>query len=181
VAAVVRGIVAFLYESPLLDLEVYRLLTILEASPALAEFKGKYTGALGETDRNRVRFVRQWEEPEISRIVVSLAAIIRSAVDANPGAYRVGGGEPDLALERPVGLILPDTTQPRAWQGLEDFREACNKILHADRVELEREQETGALTGELIMEGRYPGKRGKEWRGRLDLREYALTALALTP
>jgi hypothetical protein len=45
--------VAFLYESPLLDLEVYRLLTILEASPALA----KYIGDFGP-DQNRVRFIR---------------------------------------------------------------------------------------------------------------------------
>jgi hypothetical protein len=177
VAASVRGIVAFLYESPLLHLEVYRLLTILEASPALAEFKGTY-----ETDRNHVRFIRDaWEETEISRIVVSLAAIIRSAVDANPGAYRVSGGEPDVALERFVGVILPDTTQPDGWQSLENFREACNKILHADRVELERKQESDALTGWLIMEGRSPGKQGKEWQVRLDLREYALGALRLTP
>jgi hypothetical protein len=42
VAEGVRGIVTFLYETPFLDLEVYRLLTILEASPALAEFEGKY-------------------------------------------------------------------------------------------------------------------------------------------
>jgi hypothetical protein len=109
VAADLRGIVAFLYESPFLDLEV---------SSALAEFKGTYA-----TDQNRVRFIRGLEYPEISRIVVSLAAIIRSATDANRDS--------DLELERPVGVILPDTTRPRAWQSLE-FREACNKILHAD-------------------------------------------------
>lgn len=164
VAADLRGIVAFLYESPFLDLEVYRLLTILEASSALAEFKGTYA-----TDQNRVRFIRGLEYPEISRIVVSLAAIIRSATDTNRDS--------DLELERPVGVILPDTTRPRAWQSLE-FREACNKILHADLVELERKPETDALTGELFLEGRY---RGKDWHARLDLRQYALAALALTP
>jgi hypothetical protein len=174
-----RSIVTFQYETPLLDLEVYRLLTflddlevyrlltILEASPALAEFKGRYA-----SDRNRVRAIREWEFPEISGIVVSLAAIIRSAVDSNPGAYRG-----DLDLERPVGVLMTDTTQTRSWESLE-FREACNKILHADRVELEREPETDTLTGELILEGRY---RGKDWQARLDLREYALGALVLTP
>jgi hypothetical protein len=52
-AAVDWAVVAFLYESPLLDLEVYRLLTILEASPALAKYKGDFG-----PDQNRVRFIR---------------------------------------------------------------------------------------------------------------------------
>lgn len=65
---------AFLYETPFLDLEIYRLIAVLESSPALAEFRGRY-----ETDRNKVEFLRGVEFPEVSRIVVSLAAIIRSA------------------------------------------------------------------------------------------------------
>jgi hypothetical protein len=159
--------VAFLYETPFLDLEVYRLLTILEASPALAEFEGKY-----EPDRNKITFLRGLEFPEISRIVVSLAAIIRSAIDANSRAYAG-----DLELERPVGVLVPDTAQPGVGEGLE-FREACNKVLHADRVDPERKPDTGALTGELILEGRH---KGKDWRAHLNLREYALAALSLTP
>jgi hypothetical protein len=165
---------AFLYESPLLDLEVYRLITILEASSTLAEFEGNY-----ERDRNRITFLRGWESPEISRIVVSMAAIIRSAVDANTGAYS-GYLELELELERPVGVLMPDDAQPHAWEAL-DFREACNKILHADKVELERMPDTKALTGDLDLYGRHPGKKGKKWQAKLDLREYALAALALTP
>jgi hypothetical protein len=71
--------VAFLYESPFLDLEVYRLMTILESSPALADYAGTYEG-----DRNKVEALRGWEYPEVSRIVVSLAAIIRAAMDTDP-------------------------------------------------------------------------------------------------
>lgn len=90
VAKGVRGIVAFLYETPFLDLEVYRLMAVLESSPALAEFQGKY-----EMDRDKVRFLRGLEFTEVSRIVVSLAAIIRSARDADPKAYAG-----DLEVER---------------------------------------------------------------------------------
>ena len=158
---------AYLYESPFLDLEIYRLITILESSPALAEFKGNY-----DADRNKIEALREWEFPEVSRIVVSLAAIIRSARAASPRAYAG-----DLELERPVGVLMPDATNPRAWESLE-FREALNKVLHADQVDSERAADTGALTGELILYGRH---RGKDWQARLDLREYALAALSLTP
>ena len=105
-AAVVRGIVAFLYESPFLELEVYRLMTILESSSALADYGGTYEG-----DRRKVEVLRGWEYPEVSRIVVSLAAIIRAAMDADPGVYR--GDFIELEVERHVGILRPDATQPR--------------------------------------------------------------------
>jgi hypothetical protein len=169
VAAVVRGIVAFLYESPFLELEVYRLMTILESSSALADYGGTYEG-----DRRKVEFLRGWEYPEVSRIVVSLAAIIRAAMDADPGVYR--GDFIELEVERHVGILRPDATQPQAQESLE-FREACNKIIHAKRVVPQR-ADSGALTGVLFLYGDY---RKKDWEARLDLREFALGALSLTP
>jgi len=36
--------VAFLYETPFLDLEIYRLMTILESSSTLADYGGTYEG-----------------------------------------------------------------------------------------------------------------------------------------
>jgi hypothetical protein len=162
--------VAFIYESPLLDLEVYSLMTILESSRVLADYAGTYEG-----DRNKVEALRGWEYPEVSRIVVSLAAIIRTAMDADPGLYAVDFIE--LEVERPVGVLMPDATKPRAWESLE-FREACNKVIHAKRVEPQRTVDSGALTGELFLYGDY---RKKDWQARLDLREFALAALALTP
>jgi hypothetical protein len=162
--------VAFISESPLLYLEVYRLMTILESSRVLADYAGTYEG-----DRNKVEALRGWEYPEVSRIVVSLAAIIRTAMDADPGLYAVDFIE--LEVERPVGVLMPDATKPRAWESLE-FREACNKVIHAKRVEPQRTVDSGALTGELFLYGDY---RKKDWQARLDLREFALAALALTP
>ena len=163
----VRGIVAFLYETPFLDLEIYRLMTILESSPALADYGGTYEG-----DRDKVEYLRRSEFPEVSRIVVSLAAIVRAALDANPQANAA-----DLEVERPVGVLMPDATRPDAWEPLE-FREACNKVIHAKRVDPKRKVDTGALTGELILHGDY---REKDWQARLELREFALAALSLTP
>jgi hypothetical protein len=56
----VREIMTFLNETPFLDLEIYRLITISEASPALAEFEGN------ENDKNKVEFLRGFEFPEVS-------------------------------------------------------------------------------------------------------------------
>jgi hypothetical protein len=170
VASGVRRIVAFLYESPFLYLEIYRLMTILESSSALADYEGTYEG-----DRRKVEYLRRTEFPEVSRIVISLAAIIRAAMDADPGVY--AGDEIELEVERPVGVLMPDATRPDAWESLE-FREACNKVIHAKRVDPKRTVDTGALTGELILHGDY---RKKNWQARLELREFALAALSLTP
>jgi hypothetical protein len=111
----VVGDVHLLFETPHLDLEIYRLLTILEASPVLAGLAGS------ESDKRQVEFLRHLEYPEISRIVVSLAAIIRSSLDADPVS-----GDPyyGAALRRRVGTMIPDLENPK--QEPLDFREACN-------------------------------------------------------
>lgn len=165
---------AFRFETPYLDLELYRLLTMLEASPALAKFDG------AEADKRKLEFLRVWEYPEISRIVISLAAIIRSSLDADP----VGGGDSyyRAALGRRVGTLIPDLENPQEQEPL-DFREACNKVIHAKSVEPEtasaiQEGMAPPLTGQLVLYGDW---RGKEWRAELDLREYALSALTLNP
>jgi hypothetical protein len=46
------SVVAFRFESPYLDLEIYRLLTIIEASPALAGYDGD------EPDKRKLDFLR---------------------------------------------------------------------------------------------------------------------------
>ena len=163
----------FVYETAFLDLEIFRLITILEASPALADFEGS------ETDENKVAFLRGLEFPEVSRIVMSFAAIIRSAIDANPRAYAGSSGSDDLALDREVGTLVtldPDESDTEVREPLR-FREACNKVLHADHVDPETTG-TGALTGHLSLYGRH---YKKEWRAELDLKQYALSALTLSP
>ena len=166
---------AFRYETPYLDLEIYRLLTILEASPALAAFDGDI-----ESDKRKLEFLRGWEFTEISRIVVSLAAIIRSSLDADP----VGSGDSyyGLELQRPVGVLTPDLLGRPEKQEPLDFREACNKVIHAKSVEPKTAPASRGtvppLTGWLVL---YGDHRGKDWRADLDLRDYAFAALTLKP
>ena len=164
---------AFRFESPYLDLEIYRLLTIIEASPALAGYDGD------EPDKRKLDFLRGWEFLEISRIVMSLAAIIRSSLDADPVgediSYRT-------ALDRRVGKLIPNLEKPKEQEIL-DFREACNKVIHAKRVEPETVQTTPGtrappLRGRLVL---YGDRHGKQWCAELDLKEYAFSALTLNP
>jgi hypothetical protein len=160
--------VAFHYEPPFLDLEIYRLMTLVEASPVLANFGG------GEYKR-RVEFLRRaFDFSEMSRIVVSLAAIHRTALKANRRYYEAVH---EADLQREVGTIIPDVTKPQRRKPLR-FKEACDKVLHADKVDLETDPGSGALTGRLILLGKL---HEQEWCAELDLRAYALTAHALTP
>jgi hypothetical protein len=123
--------------------------------------------------------LRGWEFPEISRIVVSLAAIIRSSLDADP----VGEGDSTYgpALRRSVGTLVSDLEAPQKEVPL-DFREACNKVIHAKRVELDTAPATRGtappVTGRLVL---YGDRWGKEWCAELGLREYAFSALLLVP
>lgn len=157
----------FTFETPFLDLEIYRLITILSSSPALAEVDES------KSEKRKVEYLRQWEFPEVSRIVVSLAAIVRSSLDADPFQSE--------ALERPVGTLFPDRSDLQRQEPLR-FREACNKILHADHVDPETTATTKGtaepLTGRLVLYGRL---HNKEWRAELELRDYALSALSLSP
>jgi hypothetical protein len=162
---------AFHYEPPFLDLEIYRLLTLVEASPMLAIIR---EGGAYEYER-RVKFLREaFDFAEVSRIVVSLAAIHRTAI-LDDRRYYEAVHEEDR--ERDVGTLIPDETKPQTRKPLR-FHEACNKVLHADKVVLETDPGSGALTGRLLLSGKH---RGKEWCVELDLRAYAPTALVLTP
>jgi hypothetical protein len=93
----------------------------------LANFAGD------ESDKRRVEFLRcLFDFSEISRIVVSLAAVHRSALDADRSYYEAVH---KAALQRRVGTLIPDGTKPQTRKPLR-FYEACNKILHADKVNL---------------------------------------------
>ena len=164
---------AFRFETQYLELEIYRLITIVEASPTLAGFEGA-----GSDERGLDRLRRQLDFPEISRIVVTLAAIIRSSLDADPA----GGGDSSYraALSRRVGTLVPDRAKPQEQPLL--FWDACNKVIHAKAVEpepiLPSSGPAPPLTGRLVL---YGDRNGKDWRADLDLKEYALSALELTP
>jgi hypothetical protein len=77
--------------------------------------------------------------------------------------------------------LIPNLEKPKEQEIL-DFREACDKVIHAKSVEPETVQTTPGtappLTGRLVL---YGDRQGKEWCAELDLKEYAFCALTLNP
>jgi hypothetical protein len=183
---------SYFYNSSYLELEIYRLLTILEASPGLAYYAGAEEDTL--LDYERIERLRRWEIPEVSRIVISIAAIIRGGMNADPERY-AGDGLPEEGVQRLVGTLNPDIDRPEAGYLPLNFREALNKVIHAKRVEPEwdddmwldetsEEQDattggdTPAFKGHLYLYGDY---RKKNWLATVNLRQYAMAATAVVP
>ena len=110
----------FWFEAPHIDLELYRLATAVLASPALAEL------ASDEALGRRLESLRMIEFGEISRILVSVAAMVRNQLE--------GASRSSIELQRPVGILIRDLANPKVYEPL-TFMESCNKILHATLVD----------------------------------------------
>jgi hypothetical protein len=156
----------FVFESPQVDMEIYRLLTMVLASQALAECARSPNGGL------RLEWLRKIEVAEVSRALVSLAAIVRTGLARGP----VGS----IELQRPVGLLYegPPTASKPADLTL---REACNKILHADVVDPEVRDEGPELGPSLTRRiNLYGQHRGRDWRAVLDVVSFSIAAVYFT-
>jgi hypothetical protein len=157
----------FWIESPHIHLDLYRLVTAVLASPALAEL-----GRSAPASR-RWETLRTIEFAEVSRILVSVAAIVRNGLEAAPRS--------SIELERQVEILIRDVTKPKTFQPL-TFQESCNKILHATHVD----PETTEVEGEEIAPVLQPyinlfGElRQRQWKAVLDIRQFAVAAVVLT-
>lgn len=145
--------------SEALDLEIYQLACIVAASRELAPLAPAFPGLAG--------FRATFELSEASRKLIALAVIIRNGMDAWPGASQLAARR----APKSVGVLIPDTAQPDESEEL-GFREACNKIIHAETRDFSPEN-PGAVEpitlGEIV---RLFGKKGsKEWQA--DLRLYS--------
>ncbi|MGD2177923.1 MAG: hypothetical protein PVG71_08895 [Anaerolineae bacterium] len=159
----------FPFESSHLDLEIYRLLTAVAASSVLTE------RADDEVDGPKWKWLKKMELPEISRLLVSIAAIARNNIDSCPGSRQVDA----RLIERPVGFLIPDLSAPNSREPL-GFRESCNKVLHADFINPEVTDLSKALYSALKpLVHLYGSHRGSDWRATVHVYEFAMTALAL--
>jgi hypothetical protein len=184
--------VSYIYENSYLELEIYRLVTILAASPELADVAASEE-VYDEDERNIVR-LRRWEEPEIARIMVSIAAIVRGAVQSGTANALGQATPPGSGLTRWVGTLQPDITKDHKQDLL--FEDALHKVIHATRVDhlayltpWEREDIKAGLQESMAAEdyphsGRmhlYGHWKGKQWKAELYLRSYAMAAMTLLP
>jgi hypothetical protein len=139
-----------------LDLEVYVLAALFAGSASLSAV---------ELDMNGIRWVRQtFEVSEISRRLISLAVVLRSALD-----------DSSLDPELTVGRLTPNVAELSRVEDL-SLREACNKIIHAQDIDLApgfREQdERPPISRKVLLRGFH---RESEWTAELD------TQVTITP
>ena len=146
----------------MLDLQVvfidlYRLLTIFGASKTLSQMAELHGG-------DPISQLMSPEIDEIKRILVT-ASVTARIVDERENFI--------IPKEEFCGELIPDLSNPVQVVGL-NLREACNKIIHANRIrtDLERENEKPFLLPKLY----FYGKRGQqEWKATLNVYEFIST------
>lgn len=103
------------------------------------------------------------EMAELSRLLVSISAITRNNIDVYPSH------DDSTFVENVVGVLTPNLMNSEKQKSLE-FREACNKVLHADYinpgVEDKKRGLDSALESQVYLYGRY---RGDNWRAVVDI------------
>jgi hypothetical protein len=142
-----------------LDLEIYVLAALFAGSETLANSHALRPG---------LSWVRAtFEHSEVSRRLLSLAVMLRGQLDT---ASR--------PIDAPVGSLVPDLGQPLQCVPL-TLREACNKIIHAELVDLApgkwEHSEVPALSNTIILGGTF---HGTEWRASLDVAAFLELASA---
>ena len=153
------------HESPNIDMEIYRLLSCLFASGTFSKLLSKEKGT------HYWEFFKRMEFPEICRILISIAAITRNNLDL---------GHTSFEAQSPVGLLYIDGSKTKEPETL-DFRQACNKILHASKVNPDVTKPSSGLASPLTNLVHLYGTQGKKnWHAVIDIQQFALIAINFT-
>jgi hypothetical protein len=162
----------------LLDREIYSLLCIFGASQTLDERRASRS----ETNLYE-HSIKEFEFAEISRLLLTIAVVVRNALDAKPGNF----DDPDVYpwLERSVGTLVPDL----AKQEVEplDLRQSLHKVIHATSINLDRSTGKNIYDGHLLptvhLYGTKPQgkKRERQWKASLEVYSWAeaISSLAI--
>jgi hypothetical protein len=154
------------HQDQLVSLELYRLLTIFAGSPKIAELQESADGGCVYSWS-----VRSFEYPEIGRILVSLAAMLRNDWDANPD--RVAANLSSLNSNSRVGVLIPNLKKPSETEPLV-LRESLHKILHARTINLDRSQGPSIYDGHLNPRVHlYGQKQTSNWKATLEIFDWA--------
>ncbi len=130
--------------------ELHRLLSIFMASKSFAFLKS--------SGRSVIQKIQEVEEGEITRILLYLAIIARVVDDREGRVFEVVGSDCGL-LQKNLDL---DATQCL------DLREACNKIIHAKKIEFDVDKVGSEkfLNPSIYLYG----EQGKlKWKANLDV------------
>lgn len=115
--------------------------------------------------------MRQFEFPEISRILLTVAVLVRNDWDGAPQRFETAiasGGDWS------VGTLVEDLTNPLPRPL--PLRESLNKIIHATAINLDRSDSLTICSGHLLPRLHLYGAKGdKDWKAELDVYRWAET------
>jgi hypothetical protein len=156
-------------EPEYVQLDIYRLLCCFGGSPLIKQ--------AAQSDNNWESsffhdFSRYLERSEISRLLISIAATSRNNLDQMHSAITGLDGLP----EDDVGELIPKWDENDVTERLA-FREACNKILHAQKITFNANQDQDWKTCYLFPTVYlYGEKSGVQWRATLDIFRFCFWA-----
>lgn len=142
-----------------LELELYRLLTIFSGSERISHLRGEDDHELTVYGR----ILRDFEYPEVTRIMLGIASVLRREWDSHPAAF-------DSAAMRatPVGSLIKDLAHPQAIDL--PIRESFNKIIHANTINLDRSDTMTLFSGHLNPQVHLYGEfQRKQWRATINI------------
>ena len=106
----------FFFDEQTFRLDLYRLLCCFYSSADFARLRGRLATI-------RIADIGgDFEEFEITRLLVNIAATVRIVQDRDKDYFR--------KVKTRCGYFIPDVARPRKREPL-SLREACNKIIHA--------------------------------------------------
>lgn len=149
-----------------LDHQLYLLGCMVHASAAF--------GKLGKHPLNDLR--QQFQETEIGRLLLTVAVVVRNAMDQNPSRaeYWLQG------VDDNVGALKLLNSKKKTETVLA-FRDACNKLIHCLSINFDykakKPRRGMALTPLVHL---YGMKGTQEWRATIDINRFIGVASQLT-
>jgi hypothetical protein len=156
----------FNLEASQIDIQIYRLISVIAGSKIFSE------KIANSDEAQKWKWFKKNEIPELSRLLLSIAAISRSNIDS----WNSHSETDKLNIERPVGVLFQDINNMDNHKPLK-FRNACNKILHTDKFNPEANDQSRGLDSELKpMIHLYGSHYDNDWKIRLNVYDFALCA-----
>ena len=149
-----------------LDHQLYLLACMVNASAAFEK-----------CDNHSFENLRQqFQEPEIGRILITVAAAVRNAMDQNPSRakYWLQG------VDDAVGTLEHLNSKTNRKSDL-NFREACNKLIHCLSINFDYDSEKpkrGMALNPLVHLYGFKGKQ--EWKATIDINRFVQVATQVT-
>lgn len=152
--------------SEFLDHQLYLLGCIVHASAVFEQLDDKALRDLRQ----------QFQESEISRLLLTVAVAVRNVMDQNPtrASYWLDGEDDSVGKLKTMG-------GKKEGDSILNFREACNKLVHCLSINFDykaRKPRRGMAINPVVH--LYGAKGTQEWKATIDINKFIGVASKLT-